>query len=389
MLAMRYSLMLALLLAAPLFAATAATPYIAKVTGDSVRVRTGAGTAHPPIHVLALGEEVTVISAQDGWALIRLPAGAPCWLAAEFVAEAEDGSSYTVTGDNVNLRASPDTRYFPIGQVKQGQVLQVCLDGRTGKGMAENGFVRVIPPPQARGAVAVEFLEHLRAAEIEEPEITAAPPVAPAPVAEAQAAKPLARPKAEREPTAEELADERRTFVELERLLADELKKPAAQVDLTYVRRMFEQFQQYALDETIRESSSTYIQRIDNTVKLIEAESAKLEADAARRRVELQRIRDEALERREEIKEEPKGPIEYLWTGTVGSHGRTARTPASHRLFDEDGKVLYDLRWDGGNLARLMGSRVGIVGTVREYEGWSTPVIVIERIDIIEDGEVK
>ncbi|MCL4732160.1 MAG: hypothetical protein KJ044_17235, partial [Planctomycetes bacterium] len=60
-----------------------------------------------------------------------------------------------------------------------------------------------------------------------------------------------------------------------------------------------------------------------------------------------------------------------------------------HRLFDADGKVIYDLRWDKGDLGKLMGSHVGIVGTVRQYEGWPYKVLVIERIDVLAAEEEK
>jgi len=76
-------------------------------------------------------------------------------------------------------------------------------------------------------------------------------------------------------------------------------------------------------------------------------------------------------------------------TGTVGSTGKTAKTPASHRLVDENGKVLFDLRWDKGDLSKLSGSKVGIVGTIKSYEGWPHKVIVIERIDVLDDSEEK
>ena len=141
---------------------------------------------------------------------------------------------------------------------------------------------------------------------------------------------------------------------------------------------------QRAVDQ-MQEEKELYIEKIDLTVKLIETEKARVAKEEADRKAEVEKIA-KAAEEKPKV-EEPKGPVEYITTGTVGSTGKTARTPASHRLFDADGNILYDLRWDKGDLSKLMGSKVGIVGKVKEYDGWAHKVIVIERIDVIEDDE--
>ncbi|MCB9933626.1 MAG: hypothetical protein H6841_09410 [Planctomycetes bacterium] len=394
-----------LLLAAcalPLFAQDSFTPYIAKVSGESVRLRSGASLAHPPVCVLNDGDELTVVGEKEGWAVVQLPAEAPCWISADFVKPGADGKDWVVSGDKVNLRVSADTKYFPVGQAEKGQLLTAVIDGETGKPMAENGYVRVVPPANAHGAISlglvtkVKNLAAEKAAEIvkETPKEAAPanPEGSPVPKAEEKAEEKRAAeaPKEEtkRQPTKEELEDERKTFRELEKMLDDELKKPAAEVNLTEIRKMFEQFVEFALDTDISDKAALYIQKIDLTVKLIEAEKARLAEEDAKRKAEAERIAREATEKPKEA-EQPKGPVEYLAIGTVGSTGKTAKTPASHRLFDENGKALYDLRWDKGDLSKLSGSKVGVVGTVKSYEGWPNKVIVIERIDVIDDSEEK
>ncbi|MCB9893591.1 MAG: hypothetical protein H6839_04005 [Planctomycetes bacterium] len=392
------SLLLLAALAMPMLAQDSFTPYIAKVKGDSVRVRGGCSLAHPPVAVMNEGDELTVVGEKDGWAVVQLPADAPCWISADFVKATDDGKAWTVTGDKVNLRVSADTKFFPVGQAEKGAQLTAVMDGSTGKAMAQDGYVRVVPPSNAHGGIAKELIEKVKNVA---PEKAAEPkPVEPAkestpkdtgsliPKAEDKPANDPVAETPKHEPTKAELEDEQKTFVELERLLEDELKKPAAEVNLTDIRKMFEQFTEFSLDKKIGDKAKSYIEKIDATVKLIEAEKerqAKAEAD---RLAEIERIHKEATEKPAE-KEEPKGPVEYLVTGTVGSTGKSAKTPASHRLFDENGKVLYDLRWDKGDLSKLMGSKVGIVGTVKQYDGWPNKVIVIERVDVLDDGETK
>jgi hypothetical protein len=383
MTALRLSVLILLALACGALSAQDFKAYTAKVTGDSVRLRCGPSLAHPPIHVLTSDDRLTVVAEQDGWAIVRLPSSAPCWIATEFVTAS--GRAWIVTGNKVNLRASPDTRFFPVGQASKDQVLTAVI-GEDGAPVAENEFVRVVPPAEATGAVSLEFIERIGDVVIERTEAPADSAAADTP------ARPLVRrADVKREPTPAELEDERKTFAELETLLDDELKKPAAEISLTRIRRMFEQFEELALSQDIREKAASYIRRIDATEKLISAENERLEQLAKERAAEMERIRAEAEKIGNEPPkvEEPKGPVEYISIGTVGSHGRSARTPASHRLFDDSGKVVMDLRWDKGDLSRFMGSRVGVVGEIKEYEGWPHPVIIITRIDVIDDGEDK
>lgn len=382
---MRLLAIISLLLAALPLVAQDFTPYIAKVSGESVRVRGGASLAHPPVCVVNEGDELVVVAEKDGWATVQLPADAPCWISADFVTASADAKGWVVTGDKVNLRISPDTKYFPVGQAEKDSTLTAVIDGQTGKPAAQDGYVQVVPPSGAHGAIAIEFIKKDRNVAPEK--------AAPAPKAEetpkADEAPKVAETKAEpkREPTKAEMEDERKTFAELEAMLDDELKKPAADIKLTNIRKMFEQFNEFALDKTVSEKAGKYIEKIDATVKLIEAEKARIAKEEADRKAEIDRIAAEAKDKPKV--EEPKGPVEYIVTGTVGSTGKTAKTPASHRLFDADGKVLYDLRWDKGDIGKLMGSKVGITGTIKKYDGWPHEVIVIDRIDVIEDSEEK
>ncbi|MHC4840692.1 MAG: SH3 domain-containing protein [Planctomycetota bacterium] len=387
-----FILMLAVL---PMLAAQEFQPYMADVSGDSVRIRTGAGLAHPPIHVLEKGDSLVVTQIKEDWAIVQLPANAPCWISAKFVKMSDDGNSYTVTGDRVNLRAAANTKFFPIGQAEKNQVLKACIDGRSGAGIKEDSFLRVIPPSNAKGAVAKKFLtkkEDVEVSEIEkaEPSDTAEEPEVKdeaKPAAEDPTEKPVVEDKPKREPTPAELDDERKTFAELEDLLRDELKKEAGDVRLSAIRRMFEQFTEFALSDDIQKQAKSYIKKIDATEKLIDAEKKRIaEAEAAKKK-RLAEIAKEAENANTD--ETPKGPVEYLAEGTLGSTGKLAKTPASHRLFDEEGEVIYDVRWDKGDLAKLIGARVGIVGEVKSYKGWPNKVVVITRIDVIADEEEK
>jgi uncharacterized protein YgiM (DUF1202 family) len=378
--------------------------YVGRVKGDSVRLRTGAGVNHPPIYVFDKAEEMIVVGLKEGWAEVRLPKNAPCWVSSEFVTVSADGKSYTVKGERVNLRGSADTTSFPIGQVKKDAVLTAVIDGQSGKAITTETYVRVIAPAEAHGFVASEFIEKVRDmapeklddgkkeerkvdpnAVVEKPAPEGAPKsdsgngeVIP-PKAEEK------KPEVKRAATKEELEDEAKTFAELKNMLRDELKKPAADVNLTNLRKMFEQYSEFALDEKLRGEAKGYIEKIDATVKLIDGEKKRLADEQAKRDAEVARIKKEALEK----KPVEEGPVTWLAEGTVGATGKMAKTPASHRLFGDDDKVLYDLRWDKGDLSEYAGKYVRVSGEIKQYDGWANKVIVIKKIEILIQDDDK
>ncbi len=172
-----FNLVLLALLVSPLAAQEDFTPYTAKVNSDSVRLRSGPSLAHPPVVVTEEGDQLIVTGEENGWAIVRLPGDAPCWIAAKFTSLGEDGKSYTVTGDNVNLRVSPDTSYFPVGQASKGQTLTAVVDEETDEPATDGDYVKVVPPSNAHGAIAAKFVDkvadldpdELKGAESEKP----------------------------------------------------------------------------------------------------------------------------------------------------------------------------------------------------------------------------
>ncbi len=153
------------------------------------------------------------------------------------------------------------------------------------------------------------------------------------------------------------------------------------------LRKLFEQYAEFALDEKLGAEAKKYIERIDSTVAMVDAEKKRLADEQAKREAEIERIKKEALTKKEEPQD--TGPVVYIAKGTVGATGKLAKTPASHRLFDDAGNVLYDIRWDKGDLSKYMGKYIGITGEVKEYDGWPNKVIVIKRVDVLIQDDDK
>jgi len=111
---------------------TAAYPYDAEITGDSVYVRTGAGTAFYEFGKLYKGDKVKIMGDMDGvWAKIQPLEGSFSWIAEEFVTpSSSDPSIGEVTGDNVRVWAgsplySPERSTTLQGRLSKGSKVKI------------------------------------------------------------------------------------------------------------------------------------------------------------------------------------------------------------------------------------------------------------------------
>ncbi|NUQ36167.1 MAG: hypothetical protein HUU29_14630 [Planctomycetaceae bacterium] len=348
-----------------LAAGPATFPHVGQVSGDSVRLRGGPSTQHSTLEVLKKGDKLVVVSEKDGWFEVRLPQSCPCWIAEQLLKDNGDGTA-SVTGDNVNLRASADTKQYPIGQVNRGTVSLVR--GDDGNTVKQGGYVRIVPPEQARAWISKEFI-----AATDEPVETVTPPVT---TASGDAKSAAGTPN-----------DERAAFQELDKIFLEELAKPTEKRDLTKAAELYQQYASFAKNEEIRKKAQ---HRID----LLKRTDAKIREVIEAAETKAKEAQKADAERQAQIadvlnKDANAEPIAYLAVGIVKSHGRDAKTPASHMIVDDTGDVLYYVRWEKGNLDLVLDKRVGFTGETKNYEDWDKPVIVIDRCEEIAMAEAS
>ena len=116
-----------------------------EVTGSVVNLRQGPGTDHPVVGQVTRGTRLPVLSSSQGWYQVTAPNGVPAYIASDYVRvvtstqpsepsppptppsrEPSPGEqTAVVTGTVVNLRSGAGTTYPQIGQVKQGEKLQI------------------------------------------------------------------------------------------------------------------------------------------------------------------------------------------------------------------------------------------------------------------------
>ncbi len=364
-------------------------PATVRVTGTSVRLRSDSNLQSHVVKVLTVGDLLRATGSKDGWICVQLPVDAPCWISASFVADLGNGNGM-VRGNRVNLRISPNTTHYPVGQVSN-KAVRLVLD-ESGKPRRIGDWIQIIPPTEATAWIHGEFIE--LAPDQPKPESpTVAVPAAgatnPAPAGEDAPVVEVTPEQAAAE-RALRLAEEARAFRELDKLFLEELAKPAEKRDFAEMKLLYNQYAEAAEDAAIRSRATERARLIEETERKItgmieDTERRAKEAREAAEKAEAERIARIEAERQRMSGSRPAEAVSWLSTGFVADHGKDARIPASHALCDADGKVIYYIRWDTGDLDTLWQKSVRIAGTAREVAGWDKPVVVITRIEAVTE----
>jgi uncharacterized protein YraI len=128
-------------------AAALAFPYIAEITGNDVRIRSGPGTNFYDCGKLYKGDRVEVVRTQFGWSCIVPPAGGFSWISMQYVSvHLDDPTVGDVTG-NVSVYAGSDAvkpMHSTSEQVKLKRGDKVKLLGEE-----RDDYYKIAPPSGA------------------------------------------------------------------------------------------------------------------------------------------------------------------------------------------------------------------------------------------------
>ena len=306
-------------------------PWDGEVKGASVRLRSGSSTRFATVKVLSEHEKLIVVAEDKGWLKVRMPKDVACWIGTIFVKDNGDGTG-TVAGKSVNVRISPNTDHYPVGQISAATV--ALVRDESGKTVTEGEFTRIVAPDQAYAWLGAEFVVRATEAAVEAPAPTGTTEVpAQVPVAEVTPATGDTSPVVHASGPAAE--GDVQAFTELDKLFIEQLGKPSAERNFTEIKKLYQQFADFSASEEVKSKSIARVALIEETERKI-AEAL----EAANKPVVAP-------------PEEPAPTPSFLTEGFVADHGREAQVPASHALVDSNGQVLYYIRWDRGDLDRL------------------------------------
>ncbi|NQU12427.1 SH3 domain-containing protein [bacterium] len=144
------------------------------VRRDRCNVRSRPTTTAEVVAQLSKGSEVSILESQTvtekgktrAWLRIPLPATAKCYVSAKFV----DGG--VATGDAINVRCGPGSKFRDVGQLSKGDTVEVTA--------REGDWVKIKPTADCSGWIAAELVAVTPAAVPAPPAAAVEPPPLPA-----------------------------------------------------------------------------------------------------------------------------------------------------------------------------------------------------------------
>jgi len=129
--------------------------FIGQISATHVNVRSGPSEVYYTVGQLDQGDLVQVSGEKDGWYRITPPEGTKAYIAKQFVKPGADGTTGTISGDFVNVRAAspltPATNFAIIAVVRHGT--QVDISGQTDQ------YYIIDPPENAGFYITSEFVK--------------------------------------------------------------------------------------------------------------------------------------------------------------------------------------------------------------------------------------
>lgn len=166
-------------------AAAMSFPYVAKVVGQDVYLRSGPGTAYYFTDKLNEPAEVIVVGEKYGWLQVVPPAGSFSWISKRYVnPEPGNANIGIVSGDAVRVYAgSPNVRPRNSSslQTKLNEGEQVRLLGDE-----MDDYYKIQPPSSAHLWISEKFLQYVGPLKKKTPEPAPEKPVAPKPQPDAE-----------------------------------------------------------------------------------------------------------------------------------------------------------------------------------------------------------
>lgn len=303
-----------------------------EIIGGRVNIRAGSGTKYDRVTTVDTGTKIVIYGSDGEWVKIGYPAGNFCYIGLDTIDGAlpaqipQEGIQRSIRSEEVEVRANPWKGDNIVATLHRDDI--VTIVGIRGQ------WAKILPPPNARAWVFGKYIRY---------EGQATPIVSPTPE--------------KKEKTKEEAELEATIRAKREQQMAE--ARAARQAEFKDIDRVI---------ENLREE----LNRIDQ-----ETEARK-------------RMYYENQEKEQEIVI-PRTPLPEAFvhggvSGWIESVGVQGRRPAAFRLI-QDQKVLFLLRSSKYDLREYVNRYVAVTGRVEAAPGWEANVLVVERLEPMDQGE--
>ncbi len=360
-------------------ASAATLPYIAEITGDNVSIRSGPGTNYYSCGKLNKVDLVKVVAHKFSWSHIVPPPGSFSWISKRYVSvDPADPTVGIVTGDAVRIYAgSPDRS--PL----RSETVQTRFDKGDKVallGAEQEDYYKIAPPANAYLWVSTMFTKSIGAVKtVVEPEVV--------PAVVVPGAEPAPEAKAEPEPavvaatTVSVESEKLKEYYALKAQVEAEVAKATEEQNYAAIKKKLSEiagnedagkaarYCEFVLKEIER------YELAKDVVKAVGLQNAQLNRIKAR----IDKARAARLARFQDL-------------GRFAAVGKFAASQIygpeaelkHYRLIDDSGRMIcYALPGNSISkmgLEKLIGRRVGVVGTIEPYPQASTALVRFTEI---------
>ena len=322
-------------------------PYMAEITGDNVNIRSGPGTNFYDCGKLNKGDKVKVIGKQFSWARVVPPPGSFSWISMQYVSIDPDNPTVgSVTGDRVRVYAGSDFRKTLHSMYLQGKLDKGDKVKLLGEQMDD--YYKIAPLSFSYLWISINFTKPIKVVPT-----TLEPPII----------KPTTEPnEVVTEPVSPKTALE--IYSALKEQVEAERAKPIDQQNYADIKEALIKIAgNKAAGKAARYAEFVLKQIKDFELVLEVSKAVRLQNE------QLQKIR----ERIDRARATRLAAFEDLGRFAVVGQLQTFTTygPGHYRIIDKSGKTIcYALpgpQVSKTQLSRLIGRKVGLIGTVEPH----------------------
>jgi len=407
-------------------------PFIARITGTNVNVRSGNSQTEYACAQLDAPATVTVVDEVFGWAKVLPPEGTYSWIYKAYVdVDESDPTVGVVTGDNVNVWAGADD--IDSGnssglqtKLNSGEVVELYAE------QPETGdYYRVKPPTGAHLWIHTDYLQYVGPVQQNQPIVVPPRPQTtdtqtttdteqgnvPIPSEseqgrpeftnlEGQQEQPQTTESVDVQPEQQQPADQTQTqqtqpvtpkLTQKESQLLQQCYDLAAKVDAEWKKPLGEQ-DYSAIKEQLKAiqedpdagKAAAYAQLLSDRIQ--RAELAQSVTEIVRRQErQLERTRQRIEQARQDQLSQMPDEVQYMYTGTLKpSHVYTDKAgPKRYLLVDDRGKIQCYLTAAGPAMQALLGTNVdqivGVNGNIVSDERSLVTVVAVNELQPLEE----
>ncbi|MFH0889441.1 MAG: SH3 domain-containing protein [Planctomycetota bacterium] len=324
---------------------------VVEVSSQNLNLRTGAGTNYSNIQILSKGERLVVVNDTKGWLEVRLPSDAQCWVTKKYIETTnKDRNEGVVKVGRINVRSKPESGENIIGHITESQTVKI---------KSEKGeWYQIAPVENLTGWVNKKYTRYWGTyghyLELKSEEV-------------------------KKDMTKQGLTE---MFNKAEKLYKEEQVKPLLQQNHSEILRLYKEIVSQSPDKALVEKCDERIKQIEPKENILKEYRVALEEA----KIEKKSIEEIYQGRVAELYGNKNAPSLYDARGWLESEGKYIGRPASYKL-TMGGKTLFFLKSSSVKIDDYYGQYVGIRGKIIENKPGEAKIIIIDKIEVLNEGE--